>query len=301
MKILLRLSIPKLLLLSSISLIFTAALVLSGNYLSVRARGLFPTPPPVSTLLPDRTPAPELGSESPVKERPVYFVVGPSFARKILHWTKTDYSYSLNSLDPANGKPVQVEIWTRVGTNGIPTTTHAISTLPDGTFLQEVLQSPEETILILNNQYPVTSPDGLKRCKQHLPAYPDWMRQQVLPPFVDEAALKRFGFQKSREPHPELPTTVPLAGIQPLRAFGQGSKSQAWMLQQLENNKRNTKTLWVGADGRVLASQGRLTNKEGNVINEASSTYGSLEVYEASSVPPDTFAISQQALEECHE
>ncbi len=285
----------------SVTLIILLASALIGNNISVATRELRSTPVRVSPPLPGTTPTPEGSVEPSGEKQAAYFVTNPLLAGKALHWTKTDYSYQVAGLDPANGQPIKVDIWIQVDADGIPIMSHALSTFHGDVFLQEVLQTPDGVTVILGPEYPVNTIDGKSICRQHLPAYPTWMRRQILPPFVDEARLMRSGFRTSAALTPALPATTPLAGIQPLMTLSPDNTIQTWVLQELKGEVTNTKTLVVDASGRVLVSRGQITDSKGVVINESQSAHGDLEVYDPAVLPATTFAISQQALEACHD
>ncbi len=274
--------------------------LLNGSLILQAAQGVFPTPLPVTPPPPGTTPIPEASIEPLGQRLPSYFVTVPSFAGKVLHWTRIDYSYNTTSLDPANGQPVTGEIWEQVGDDGIPIKVHGRYIRPNGTFHQETVQTRDEITTVMGAGYPKPPPSiKTPRCSASpWRRSPDAMRG-LLPPFVDEGMLPQSGFRMSGGLTKQLPTTMSLAGVKPILTYGPDTSARRWVSRQTENGLTNLKASEVGAQGRVLVAQALLINPAGQVINETWAAYGSLEVYDPVSVPASVFNLSQQAQEEC--
>ncbi len=240
-------------------------------------------------------------SEPPDRQPPEYLVTIPAFAGKLLHWTQINYAYNTTSSDSANGRPIQVEIWAQIGDNGIPIKSHAVSRFLDGSFHQEVVVTPDKTTIIFDSSYPDISPTDAKGCKQSWPPYTVEMRRSLLPLFVDEEKLSRAGFTKSDKSAQEQPTTIPLAGVQPIQVYGREATPQTWESRQVADGITNIDTMQVAAQGRVVFAERRRVDSSSKVTNETHTAFGMLEVYAPSTIPEKVFAISPLAMEACSE
>jgi hypothetical protein len=265
------------------------------------------TAPPAQSAIatPPQAPigAPGNPGSPPGKEQPVWAAVPPSFASKILHWTQTNYAYIAGGIDPANGQTVVGDIWMKVDANGLPSLFQGRYTLADGTFLQEIFQTPAGATVIFGPQYAKYSAPGStgSACTtQQQASSADEMRN-LLPPFADASKLASNGFaQKQASTLPQLPTTPPLAGVSPQQSFSAAAGAQQWTHQELKGNQLNNLSLITDQRGRVIFEQAQLTNAQGTITNETRIARGSLLVYDTRVVPASVFVTPDQVLGGCH-
>ncbi len=280
---------------ASISMAFLI-LILNGNEILQAAQALIPTPLPVTPPPPGVTPIPDFSMEAPGQKVPQYFVRVPSFTGKILHWTQISYSYEKSSSSPTNGQPLTGQTWVLVSDDGFPSKFHNQYTSSNGTLDQESLQIGDSITVVMGANYP-KPPTRCNPSPRRLS--PDAARS-LLPTFVDEGTLSRFGFTRSGGLTKQLPTTESLPGTKPLMVYGPDITARRWELVQSRNGMINIQALEIGAFGRVLVGQAQLLNAKGEVENETRFTFGALEVYDPASVPATVFTLSQKALEACH-
>lgn len=287
-----------------VMLVITVALLIwliFGNHL-IQA-GTIPTPPPVTPPWPGSTPIPNDVIYGPSNQKPPdYLVTKPSFAGKVLHWTQTSYAYTTQSPDPANGRPVHVDIWMQIGDDGIPVIARTVSTFPDGTLHQANLYTSDTATLVVGPDYHAVSPTDLAECTINGTSYPVEIRRYLLSPFVDESLLSQFGFNReSTGSATQLPSTESLPETKPLEIYGRDTLITRWVARESLGESTNLKVLELGESGRVLFSQAQLTDVEGAIVNETWTAYGPLEIYDPVSVPTSAFGLNKQILESCNE
>src|SRR5579884_4572569 len=66
---------------------------------------------------------------------------------KVLHRAVYYYNYATGGIDPANGQIITSDQWFTIGANGDASLFQALNELPDGSILQEIVQTPTETTL----------------------------------------------------------------------------------------------------------------------------------------------------------
>jgi len=263
----------------------------------------------ISISPPAPTPTPGGNGEPvtpPGQSRAPYAVSIPIFSGKVLHWTQASYSYihvvesdgsESAPTDPANGRVINSDVWLQLDQDGTSTRFHAVNTYSDGSLHQETLEDRGQntSIVILGRDYPA-SPLGCALRRQPLPK-PGYQP----PPFVNEAMLPSYGYHAVGGLTGQPPGTPPLAGASPVAAFGPDNTAQGWETTEArDGGLSNAVRIEVGAQGRVIRSQTRLTNTSGTYINETWFAYGPIEVYAPSSIPNSVFTLSQKAREACH-
>jgi hypothetical protein len=264
----------------------------NGNNLLIAAQNLLPTPLPVTPPRTGITPTPN--SVALPSDLPTYFVTTPAFSGRALHWTNIGYNLTLTSQDPANGKPVNGEIWARVGEDGSPMLIHERFTL-DGAFHQEILQTPNAITTIMGTGYPKSPPTASRDCTTR--------GNFSIPPiklFIDEAKLPQFGFSLNGGLTKQLPRTPSLPGVKSLSIFDSATDAHRWITQQTENGTTILRALEVGTRGRLLAWQTKRIDANGRLINETWGAYGPLEIYAAADVPTSVLSISKDVQESCN-
>lgn len=230
-------------------------------------------------------------------QTPPNWLTRPSFAGKVLHWTQIVYSYTAGGPDPANGQPLTGDIWVQVDTAGVPTTIHARYTFTNGTFYQEFVQTRTTATSILGKSYFTNA-----GCQVVQKVFSNNDLLSALPLFANVVALPSSGYsiKGTRVPLP-IPTTKPLAGVSPLTTYVQSTTTQLWGLNRsLGNGMHDTQTMEVGLDSRVLATDTKLLDGKGQMIQENWQTYGQLEVYDTKTVPNTVFSLSQHLGGGCH-
>jgi hypothetical protein len=219
----------------------------------------------------------------------------PSFAGKVLHWAQTNYNYTRNGPDPANGKAINGDIWVIVGSDGLPTSIHARYTLLDGTFLQEFLQTRQGATFFFSSDYHMPG-----ACSVDNKASSTKALLSALPQFLQESSLQAEGYIKASKKlnYPE-PVTTLLAGVNPLQVYNAGGKVHSWFFSEtLSTGMKHSYALDIDADGRLLASEAKLFDTQGTLIEDSWATYGQLQVYSSSDVPGTITALTQKG--GCH-
>lgn len=254
-----------------------------------------PTLPPLTTPVPAPTPqgkaAPNPPSSPP---RPAY-VVSPSFAGRALHWTQTRYGFSPGTPDSANGKPVKGEIWVRVGDDGLPVEVHGRYALADGTFYQEIVQNRSTDTVILN---PIDAAATKAGCRMQGTSSAESLRS-MLPLFVDEGGLARYGFAPVAGATAQAPAALRPPGLAPTAVYAHEAMPRAWEQRCLIQGVTTLERLEVGAGGRIQMAKTVSTDTTGLVLGESSTVYGEIEEYDAAVVPASVFALSQKGKEVC--
>ncbi len=274
-------------------------------HFSSATAAITPPPPQSAIATPAQVPigAPGNPGSPPGKGQPVWAAVPPSFAGKILHWSQTNYAYIAGGIDPANGQTVVGDIWMKVDANGLPSLFQGRYTLADGTFLQEIFQTPAGATVIFGPQYAKYSAPGSTGgpcTTQQQASNADEMRN-LLPLFADVSKLASNGFaQKQASTLPQFPTTPPLAGVPPQDSFSAAAGARQWTHQELKGNQLNSISLITDQRGRVIFEQAQLTNAQGTTTNETRIARGSLLVYDAKAVPSSVFVTPDQVLGGCH-
>lgn len=253
-----------------------------------------PTPTRAPTSAPGETATASDTPSRPPRSTPApYFIAAPSLAGKVLHWTQILYSYNPDTADPSNGQSIQADVWLALGADSRSQKLHAINTYLDGTFHQELVENGGQELVVLGKVYP-SSPMGCAiRGAPPGPGFPP-------PPFVDKALLAQSGFALVGGLTQKLPSSPHLMGIDTLRTYLAGSDVRIWEKREKDANDTTRLTRFeVGADGRVVLSQVRLTDRDGVVQSEGWRAYGPLDVYDPSTIPDHVFALSQAALNVC--
>jgi hypothetical protein len=293
------------------STIFTRPRVLAGAVALVvvlatatgailRAAGQLPAPPP--------SPGRAVGSQQPRPSVSVpgqapdpYFVAAPStLAGKVLHWTMAGVRSTPSSPDPANGKPTNSEVWAQMGPDNAPTRLRARTTLADGTLLQERVASGGKESLYLGAGYnnPAAKPPPVPpACPQPRSSSAQALAS-TLPLFANQAMLPGLGFQTTAGTT-QLPTTPPLTGVKPSASYPANSAIPIWAHSTAANGTTHLDEVQIDSSGRVQMVHSRSVTASGDVT-ETKMSYGNLDVYEPSAVPPTVFDPSPEAKAVCH-
>lgn len=219
------------------------------------------------------------------------WTIGPSFAGKVLHWTQTNYNYTPNGPDPANGKAVNADIWVVVGSDGLPLVDLARFTLSDGTFLQELLLTRQTATSLFSSAYRM--PGGcivdnkVSSTKDLLSALPQFVQESLLPAQNYIKVSKRLSYPQ--------PVTPSLVKVTPVRIYSSGTSVHSWFFSAtLSTGMKHSYALDINTDGRLLASEVKLFDAQGALIQDSWTTYGQLQVYNSSDVPGIISALTQK-------
>lgn len=281
----------RLLLTMAVTTVLTASILLGGGVTADSAIPVVPSPPPIGPDTMAKEPYDPPGSRQP----PNLELSSPSFAGKILHWGQTTYVYDVNRSDPANGKVLSQDVWEQIGEDGVPTKLHAVSTLPDGTFHQEVVETSNLSVTVWSGFETFT---GSSLCETRATKASADIRAKPL--FYDEAVIAELGYKQVNGSADELPMTMPHHDIEPVTRLDAGGNIQRWERSQMTaTGLTEMNFIEVGDQGRVLAVGGRHTNAMGDIVAESRIAFGPLEVYAPDSVPESVFAVAHGTSEVC--
>lgn len=286
-----RMPAVRLLLTMAVTTVLTASILLGGGVTADSAHPVVPSPPPIGPDTMAKEPYDPPGSSQP----PNLELSSPSFAGKILHWGQTTYVYDVNRSDPANGKELSVDVWEQIGYDGVPTRLHAVSSLPDGTFHQEMVDTSNLSITVWSEFEAST---GSSLCETRATKASADIRAK--PRFYDEAVIAELGYKQVNGSANQLSITMPLPGIEPVTRLDSGGNVRRWERSQAPaTGPTDMNFIEVGDQGRVLAVGGRQTNAMGDILAESRIAFGPLEVYAPNSVPESVFAVAHETPEAC--
>lgn len=227
----------------------------------------------------------------------------PDLAGTVLHWRQVEYQYSKGSPDPANGKMNQGDIWEQIGPDGTPTLFHGWYTLPDGSLLQEIYETPQTTILVKGPAYASVQPTLDDRwCVQQWSTSTGGLTNR-LPQFVDERGISSAGYSlQDGAPSAALPTTPPQSGVNPTRTFNNPTAVHIW--SQLQSSTvthiSRATTMDVDSVGRVAYVNWRTQAANGDLDAETWFAFGDLLAYPSNAhLPTAVFALPQQITGGC--
>lgn len=223
--------------------------------------------------------------------------IAATFRDKVVHLTSTTYTYAVGGADPANGQQIAIDTWVQTDLSGDITKLHARSTLPDGSFLQEVNEGDGQSTLALGPAYASLKPEHGNPCTPLTLS----SKRPLMPLFVDPATLPQLGYH----PTSDRPVSPPasggtLAGTAPVASFnvddtiGTFSRSGA-----SDANGTVTYDLEVQNNGKMDATRAVTTDRQGHVISENWQAYGRISLYASTSLPASVFAPSVDAQEAC--
>lgn len=237
-----------------------------------------------------------LTSSPPQSQISPDWLVRPSFAGQVLHWTQEVSSYTVNGPDPTNGKEMIGDIWVEVGSDGVPARIYTRYTLPDGTFVQELLQTPSTMTVLFDTSSRTTTVCNVANQSTSAKSL-----LSALPLFAKESLLSAASYvQVGNEIQYPLPATSSLEGVVPRQIYPAGDSIHTWLLDKKFNSgMSDTTAMEVNADGRVLATEIKLFSSTGELIQDNWHTYGQLQIYSVTSVPTTVFALPDQK-GECH-
>lgn len=252
-------------------------------------------PVPTPATPPEGGVIPPLPTVVPPDANSPWLAPGPAFVNQTLHWSSTSYDFMANGQDPANGQTITGDFWAQVGANGSIVRYHERFTRADGGFLQETAYAGGQTLTVYGPGYPSYPPSGC------VAAGASSAPPGSLPPFAaDAATLSRLGFMPAGGVTRPLPSTPPLAGVQPIRVYPAGERVQGWERRTaLDNGMTTTGRLELGAASRLVAAEGVTTDAEGTVVGISRQTFGELAIYDPSSVPDSVFEIGAGTREAC--
>ncbi len=222
------------------------------------------------------------------------FAVNPAFSNKVLHWTQTTFHYTSPSQDPTNGQSMTGDIWVSVGNDGIPNLIHVRYTSMTGVFLQESIQTRDMATIIFGSGYPNAG------CQVVHQQFSQSQLLSALPSFVQGNALSSTSFLKGGGLTHALPITKPLVGITPVKSYAAGTNTlQRELHRAFTSGQTDIQSLTVNADdSRVLMQEVKLFDTTGKIVQDNWHAYGTLFVYNATTVPTTVYA--QQVQEGCH-
>lgn len=215
---------------------------------------------------------------------------------KVLHWASTSYVFQSSGQDPANGELVIGEYWVSVLGEGDIVRYHERFALADGTFLQETIYANGLTTTILSPAFRTNlSGDCVAEGVSATPP------SGIVPPFAaNPATLARLGFVPSGGLTRDVPVTPVLPAVQPLERYAVGNSVQGWERRETVGAGNTMfRRLEIDTVGRVVAAEGRLIDATGSVVEETRQVFGTLEIYDPSSIPDSVFTISDEAQEAC--
>jgi len=248
------------------------------------------------SLMPKSARAASSAGLSPqVNNIPASWVARPSFAGKVLHWAQTNYNYTPNGPDPANGKAINGDIWVVVGSDGLPISIRARYTLSDGTFLQEFVQTRQGATFFFSPTYHM--PTG---CSVDNKASSTNALLSALPRFVQESLLPAHNYARvNKRLSYSLPITVSLDKVTALQTYSVGASVYSWFFSDtLTSGMKESDALDVSTDGRLLAEEVKVFDAQGSLIQDSWHTYGQLQVYNSSDIPSTISALTQKG--GCH-
>ncbi len=243
--------------------------------------------------------------------------VATSLRNAVLHWTGTSYVAETASADPYNGMQTTSDVWAQTDATGAVVKFHAVYSGPDGAQFQEVLQDTNQTSRVFGPAYAAVFPTApprasataapaggpSARCQTGHGGLNTSRSRDLLPPFVDPAALPQQGFQlrQASSPAPALPTPGTPPGVSPTQTYG-ATSTVATYIKQLTQvaGQPETREVDVQADGRIVRLQDTITDAQGRVLSQTRQGYGPLQVYRAASVPASAFTLSAFGQETCH-
>ncbi|CCF85071.1 hypothetical protein [Nitrolancea hollandica] len=256
-----------------------------------------PSPPPLppAGATPTKRVVPP-GSVAP----PGLIVHPPEIAGKIVHWSQSSYMFRTGIRDSANGRILTLDIWERIGDDGLPIAFQAVSTLPNGTFHQANIRVPGAYATIWGPNDPmVTRSSG---CAGVVTQTHDDSRPLGAPPrFVDETVVKALGYHREGGLTTELPVTPVLDGVQPSLRYGPEDTARRWVKVESADGITTWEAVEIGTHGRVLASKLRRVDAISGTVDEHWTVYGPVDVYDPALVPASVFALTQHILEHCRQ
>lgn len=239
--------------------------------------------------------AQSIGLSAQANNAPADWASGPSFAGKVLHWAQTNYNYTPNGPDPANGKAINGDIWVVVGSDGLPTSIHARYTLSDGTFFQEFLQTRQGATFFFSSVYHMhggcSVDNRVSSTKALLSALPRFVQESLLPAQNYIKVSKRLNYPQ--------PVTASLGKVTPVQIYSSGINVHSWFFSEtLTSGMKHSYALDINHDARLLASEVKLFNAQGTLIQDSWTTYGQLQVYNSSDVLGTISTLMQKG--DCH-
>lgn len=226
---------------------------------------------------------------------------------KVVHWIQTSYSYDPTSRDPGNGVVITGDIWEQIGPDSLPTAFRAQYRLPDGTLLQEILQTRKEVIVIYGPAYAQARSPLYRGGTCDVARSPSNATDMamLLPQFADVSALlgsvHRVGAVVSDSSSKPLPATPKSEFGAPTEIYGPDSLISRLTFRQLTNAPGITsaETIEVGAQARIRFDEIQDVDSSGAVLSTVWDAYGSLIVYEPKVAPESIFSASQALLGGC--
>lgn len=231
----------------------------------------------------------------------------PALAGSVLHWSQYLYFSQKDTPDPANGHMLVGDLWEALGSNGLPTFYHARYVYPDGTFHQEIYQTPTSILIIFGQAYAKTLP--------HVPGQaqaPDWCIQRGtatpsdieadLPLFADEKVLTSMGATlQTRASTRPIPVTSHLEGAAPRATYSAGKTARIWHTSTVNPLSKTTHVFQVelAQGGRVQVIYTASTDAQGLLIGEQWRASGSLDVYNPASVSAENYMMPNQVKGGC--
>jgi hypothetical protein len=212
---------------------------------------------------------------------PEFLGDGPTYADEILHVAYRGRDFATDGPDPFNGLEVEGDIWIEVGPDGNPRRLFAHYRLPDGSLVQAVYASPEESRLYLGKPGS-TSPTNCSTADQsalpvtRLRAYmPIYLETDELysSGFVDGSSIRPRQLSGSRAPAAGEPTASESLDAESARGFSRSESTADTATEQ---------EFVISSSGRMIASFARSASVDGLVVVEREQWYGDLERYGAS-------------------
>lgn len=210
------------------------------------------------------------------------------FAGETLHWRQESYSYDPSGSDPSNGQVLTADVWLRLGSDGIPTLYHARTFLPDGALHQDVTETSAGSEVMLGKDYvPLFANLANPQWCVTTPSTPSANMASTLPFYIDISAIDASGFQPvGTSTGKPIPTTPLLPGAMRVSSIAPSEQIGHWFNQAKVGTDTWTTAYDVASDGRVLVRETFLTDEHSAVLQHYWDAFGTIDVYETSSVPP---------------
>lgn len=232
----------------------------------------------------------------------------PQYAGDVLHYTKLVYKRSPEATttlapgetmlggDPSNGADILADVWVLMGTNGLPSVYNVRYTLPGGALSHQDYGSQTDSITVMGRTFapPVpTAPGSLPQfpCRQLNPAPKARQFAVLAPPFTQNALMTSGeGFtMTSGAPTQPPPITPALPGVTPLATLASPATVSIWTKDMPTTAGLDHLRVESDASGRVIYQEDNIVTAQGQPVVDVWQTYGPVDVYAATAVPPSVF------------
>ncbi len=254
------------------------------------------------------TPAsPKAVATFPAKHH-TWVVWRPQAPNEIYHFFEdTQIGIAPYASDPGVGKIITQEVWLESNSNGAIQARHDIERLPDGSLLQEELDTTSTTIIIRGPAYfPIEgNASNPFWCVSKGPPITTNGSITTFPYYVDTTGVTQDGFvasiQSISKPVPPAPSAI--TGTSPSQALTVPNSVHEWQATGVAQDGHDISKVRIDADdqGRIIAFVEDNFNSAGNQIGTQWYSFGQIEIYASSAQLPSTiFAVPQQVTKGCN-